>query len=98
MTPPDVLSRREKGEWSLRVVPNRYPALRTELQLVREGLGLFDSAAGVGAHEVVIETPDHRATLSDLPPDQMVSVLRAWQERMTDLSRDVRLKALIAFK
>jgi UDPglucose--hexose-1-phosphate uridylyltransferase len=99
MTPPELLVRRENGgPWSLRVVPNRYPALRTELQLVREGLGLFDSTAGVGAHEVVIETPDHRATLSDLPPDQTGSVLRAWQERMTDLSRDVRLKALIAFK
>ena len=99
MTPPELLARRENGgPWSLRVVPNRYPALRTELQLVREGLGLFDSTAGVGAHEVVIETPDHRATLSDLPADQTVSVLRAWQERMTDLSRDVRLKALIAFK
>ena len=98
MTPPDVLSRREKGEWSLRVVPNRYPALRTEIQLVREGLGLFDSMAGVGAHEVVIETRDHRKTLADQSVDQIESVLRAWQERMADLSRDGRLKSLIAFK
>ena len=98
MTPPEVLSRREKGEWSLRVVPNRYPALRTEIQLVREGLGLFDSMAGVGAHEVVIETRDHRKTLADQSVDQIESVLRAWQERMADLSRDGRLKSLIAFK
>jgi UDPglucose--hexose-1-phosphate uridylyltransferase len=54
--------------------------------------------AGVGAHEVVIETADHRATLADLPADQTAVVLRAWQERMADLSRDLRLKALIAFK
>ena len=98
MTPPEVLSRRENGEWSLRVVPNRYPALRTEIQLVREGLGLFDSMAGVGAHEVVIETRDHRKTLADQSVDQIESVLRAWQERMADLSRDGRLKSLIAFK
>src|SRR5438445_7141222 len=65
MTPPEVLSRRQKGEWSLRVVPNRYPALRTETQLVREGLGLFDSMAGVGAHEVVIESRDHRTPPAD---------------------------------
>jgi len=98
MTPPEVLSRRDEKGWSLRVVPNRYPALRTEIQMIREGLGMFDSMAGVGAHEVVIETRDHRSTLADEPVEQIESVLRAWQERMVDLSRDVRLKSLIAFK
>jgi UDPglucose--hexose-1-phosphate uridylyltransferase len=99
MTPPEVLSRREKnGSWSLRVVPNRYPALRTEIQMSRAGTGMFDSMAGVGAHEVVIETRDHRSTLADQPVEQIESVLRAWQERMVDLSRDVRLKSLVAFK
>jgi len=98
LTPPEVLSRRSNGTWSLRVVPNRYPALRTEIQLSRSGVGMFDSMAGVGAHEVVIETSDHRSTLADQPVEQIASVLRAWQERMVDLSRDVRLKSLIAFK
>ena len=98
LTPPEVLSRRSNGTWSLRVVPNRYPALRTEIQLSRSGVGMFDSMAGVGAHEVVIETSDHRSTLADQPVEQIASVLSAWQERMVDLSRDVRLKSLIAFK
>ncbi len=98
MTPPEILSRRENGLWTLRVVPNRYPALRTEIQMSRAGEGMLDSMAGVGAHEVVIETNDHRATLADLPPAQIESVLRAWQERMVDLSRDVRLRSVVAFK
>jgi UDPglucose--hexose-1-phosphate uridylyltransferase len=98
MTPPEVLARRENGTWSLRVVPNRYPALRTEIQMNRAGNGLFDTMAGVGAHEVVIETSDHRATLGTLPSEQLESVLRAWQERMVDLARDVRLRAMIVFK
>jgi UDPglucose--hexose-1-phosphate uridylyltransferase len=98
MTPPEVLSRRDENGWSLRVVPNRYPALRTEIQMVREGIGFFDSMAGVGAHEVVIETNDHATTLAEQPVEQIESVLRAWQERMIDLSRDFRLKSLIAFK
>ena len=98
MTPPEILARRENGTWSLRVVPNRYPALRTEIQMEREGFGLFDGMAGVGAHEVVIETNDHRATLATLPAQQIESVLRAWQERMVDLSRDVRLRSTIVFK
>ena len=98
MTPPEVLSRRDENGWTLRVVPNRYPALRTEIQLLREGVGMFDSMAGVGAHEVVIETRDHGSTLADQPVEQIESVLRAWQERMVDLARDIRLKSLIAFK
>ncbi len=86
MTPPEILSRRENGTWTLRVVPNRYPALRTEIQMSRAGEGMLDSMAGVGAHEVVIETNVHRATLAELPAEQIESVLGAWQERMVDLS------------
>lgn len=99
MTPPEVLVHSNGGPgWSVRVVPNRYPALRTEIQMSREGRGLFDVMAGVGAHEVVIETNDHQKSLEDLAPAQVESVLAAWQERMIDLSRDIRLKALFAFK
>jgi len=103
MTPPEVLVRKaaaseRNGGWTLRVVPNRYPALRTEIQMAREGVGLFDRMAGVGAHEVVIETADHAKTLADVPPEQVESVLGAWQERIVDLSRDNRLKTIIVFK
>jgi UDPglucose--hexose-1-phosphate uridylyltransferase len=99
MTPPQVLTQNtgENG-WTLRVVPNRYPALRTETQMSRAGHGMFDSMAGVGAHEVVIETREHSRTLADLPAAQVAAVLGAWQERMRDLARDVRLRSVIAFK
>src|SRR3954471_18944332 len=83
MTPPEVLLHSNGGPgWSVRVVPNRYPALRTEIQISRAGNGLFDSRAGVGAHEVVIETNDHKKSLAELPAPQIESVLTAWQERM----------------
>ena len=99
MTPPAVLIHKGEGPgWSVRVVPNRYPALRTEIQMSRAGNGMFDTMAGVGAHEVVIETARHGQTLADLPAVQLESVLAAWRERMIDLSRDLRLKALLAFK
>ena len=99
MTPPEVLIHSGAGPgWSVRVVPNRYPALRTEIQMARAGDGLFDTMAGVGAHEVVIETAEHGKTLADLPALQIESVLAAWRERIIDLSRDLRLKALCAFK
>ena len=65
-TPPEVLAYGRNGSgkdtpgWSLRVVPNKFPALGIEGGLDREGEGLFDRMNGVGAHEVIIETPDHR--------------------------------------
>ncbi|HUJ28119.1 MAG TPA: DUF4931 domain-containing protein, partial [Myxococcales bacterium] len=99
MTPPQVLAQHEDGNgWTLRVVPNRYPALRTEIQMSRSGHGLFDAMAGVGAHEVVIETREHTQTLAEASAEQIAAVFRAWQERMTDLSRDIRLKSIAAFK
>ena len=99
MTPPEVLAQRaDDNGWTLRVVPNRYPALRTEVQLAREGHGLFDQMAGVGAHEVVIETRAHAQTLAEASAGQIAAVFRAWQERMVDLSRDIRLKSIAAFK
>jgi UDPglucose--hexose-1-phosphate uridylyltransferase len=98
LTPPEVFSQRGPGGWTLRVVPNRYPALRVEETMSREGRGLHDSMAGVGAHEVVIETREHAQTLAQASAAQMEAILRAWQERMVDLSRDVRLKSIVAFK
>ena len=104
MTPPEVLVHRPPGlernrpGWTLRVVPNRYPALRVETKAAREGMGLYDSMSGVGAHEVVIETNQHGRALADFDPQELVSVLRAWQDRIIDLSRDFRLRALFAFK
>jgi UDPglucose--hexose-1-phosphate uridylyltransferase len=45
--------------WELRVVPNKYPALVIEGDLNKEGVGIYDKMNGIGAHEVVIESPNH---------------------------------------
>ena len=71
MTPPEVLAYRQNGGgpnapgWDLRVVPNKFPALQVEGNLDREGEGLFDRMNGIGAHEVIIETPDHAQDAGD---------------------------------
>ena len=52
--------------WSIRVVPNKFPALGIEGNLDKEGEGLFDKMNGIGAHEVIIESPDHRSTMATL--------------------------------
>ena len=42
----------------IRVVPNKFPALKVEGQLNKRGDGIYDLMAGVGAHEVIIESPE----------------------------------------
>ena len=84
--------------WQLRVVPNRDPVLRVELNLTTPSSELFQTFAGLGAHEVIIETPDHRATLASMDVDAVWRVLWAWRERIRDLKRDKRLKSFVIVK
>jgi UDPglucose--hexose-1-phosphate uridylyltransferase len=103
-TPPEVLSYRNNGTppdspgWSLRVVPNKFPALRIEGDLDRAGEGMFDKMNGVGAHEVVIETPLHEETLATLPFKAVENVLWAYRQRILDLRGDQRLRYVLVFK
>ena len=43
----------------MRVVPNKFPALEIEGDLNKRGEGIYDMMRGVGAHEVIIESPQH---------------------------------------
>ena len=103
LTPPEVLAYRDGGVpngpgWTLRVVPNKFPALRVEGTLEREGEGMFDRMTGIGAHEVIIETPDHDRPLALQSETEIERVLWACRERMVDLKRDFRLKYILVFK
>jgi len=103
-TPREILSYRRNGGppngpgWDVRVVPNRFPALQVEGDLDRQGEGLFDRMNGIGAHEVIIETPDHQASMATMPAAQVERVLWAFRERMLDLKNDRRLRYILIFK
>ncbi|MEM6822417.1 MAG: galactose-1-phosphate uridylyltransferase [Verrucomicrobiota bacterium] len=103
-TPAEVYAVRSRGGqangpgWSVRVVPNRYPALRVEGEMKRKAVGLFDQASGVGAHEVVIETPKSDKELAELSLNQISEVLETYRYRMLDLMKDQRLRHVSIFK
>jgi UDPglucose--hexose-1-phosphate uridylyltransferase len=102
-TPREVLAYRENGQpngpgWRLRVVPNKFPALQIEGDLNKQGEGIFDKMNGLGAHEVIIENPDHNATLATLPGKAMEEVLWAYRDRMEDLKKDKRFQYTLIFK
>jgi UDPglucose--hexose-1-phosphate uridylyltransferase len=104
MTPRELLAHRRHGGaanspgWDLRVVPNQYPVLRVEGTLDRQGEGLFDKMNGIGAHEVIIETPRHEETLASMGDAAVEQVLWAFRERVQDLKQDRRFRYIIIFK
>ncbi len=99
-TPTEILAVRPKGggSWNVRVVPNKYPALRIEGDLDRRPEGIYDHMNGVGAHEVIIESPDHDFKLHKLPQPHLVKVLETYRTRMTDLQGDKRLRFSLLFR
>ncbi len=103
-TPPEVMAYRENGSspdspgWQVRVVPNKFPALAIEGEVDRAGEGMYDKMNGIGAHEVIIETPDHDVSFADLPLPHIALVIKAAQQRMIDLQGDTRFRYIQLFR
>lgn len=103
-TPPEILACRDPGTppnaagWRARVVPNKFPALQLEAELDKRGDGIYDLMNGVGAHEVIIECPQHETSLTQLPVENVREVLWIYRERLVDLKRDPRLLHGLIFK
>lgn len=103
-TPPEILAYRQPGSrpngpgWRVRVVPNKFPALRVEGELHKRGDGIYDMMNGVGAHEVIIECPHRENNMSRLPASAIREVLWAYRDRLVDLKRDARLVHGLIFK
>jgi len=103
-TPPEIWALRADGSapngpgWEVRVVPNKFPALAIEGALERRGVGMYDMMNGIGAHEVIIETPDHYQDIPDSDEPHVAKVLTAYRERILDLRRDTRFRYVLVFR
>jgi UDPglucose--hexose-1-phosphate uridylyltransferase len=53
---------------------------------------------GVGAHEVIIETPDHDLHMGDMPQEHLFEILKIYRNRIADLHKDARLRYVLIFK
>ncbi len=87
-----------KGAWFVRVFHDRAPVFRIEGQLDARGEGLFDRMNTVGAHEIVVETPQHGATLAQLAPEHVATVLEVYRDRIIDLKKDRRFRYVSLFR
>ena len=103
-TPSEVLAYREPGAqrdgpgWRVRVVPNKYPALDLHGTAERRTDGIYDTIPGVGAHEVIIESPQHLARTSELSVEQLAEVFAAYRQRLVHWKQDPRLAYGMVFK
>ena len=98
-TPPEIMSHRKNGNWSLRVVSNKFPALIPEGEPIREKESdFFRRMDGLGQHEVVIETPLHNASFGRISDEKAVEIVTAYRERYLSLSEDKRFKLVKIFR
>jgi UDPglucose--hexose-1-phosphate uridylyltransferase len=100
-TPREICGVRAPGastsQWLVRVIPNKFPALRIEEDNTHHGDG-FRYIGGCGAHEIIVESPDHSRALAEQPVEQIERVLRMAQSRYLDLMRDSRFQTVVIFK
>ena len=96
-TRPTIAAVEREGRWVARAFANRMPALVVEEVLEDRGRGLLQAVSGVGAHEVLVEAPEH-APLHRLPVERAADALALAVDRLRDLRRDQRLATLQWFR
>jgi UDPglucose--hexose-1-phosphate uridylyltransferase len=102
-TPNEILAIRENNApngpgWKLRVIPNISPILMIEGDLMKSGVGVYDMVSGIGANEVIVETPHHVTNFFELGDEQIALVLNVYRQRIEDLHKDKRMRYILIFK
>ena len=88
--------------WTVRVVPNKYPAVLPgevppellDLSFIQTG----GRAEGIGLHEVIIDTPRHVLSISNLTPSEIADMLAMYRFRLQTLRADSRWTYVQIFK
>ncbi|MBW2999775.1 galactose-1-phosphate uridylyltransferase [Candidatus Woesearchaeota archaeon] len=98
-TPPETFRIEEKGKWKIRVFPNKFAAVKPEGNAeIRTDNKYFTFSDNYGAHEVLVETNNHKKQLSDLSIKQLKQVLDVYCLRIKELSKINGVKYVQVFK
>ncbi len=103
MTPPEIFALRKEGSfsnepgWKTRVVPNLFKAVQIETPYAHH-YGLFEYWDGFGAHEVLIDTPEHHTSMTQWSEEAVVQWLMTLRARVADLRHDDRIAYISLFK
>jgi len=100
LSPEEILRYPAEGSgWRVRVITNKYPALVPQGSPQQSGeAGFFTKMNGVGAHDVIVETPVHNRFIPLMEDQEVEELLTVYRERYNQLSRDPRVKVIIIFK
>jgi len=97
-TPEAVLEIPGNSKWALRVVPNKFAALKDHLTPERIRVGKFLKAGGFGIGEVVIETPAHNKTIATLEPKEVEAILKAYRTRYLEIAKNEKITLITIFR
>jgi len=99
-TPPEILRLRgpRQGEWSVRVIPNKFAALARDVQPERTIRRSHRTINGFGVHDVIVETPDHSQIMALMSDAQVSDILRVYNAWYCELSLDPRIAHITIFK
>jgi len=86
LTPPEIDRIERNGKWEIRCFPNKFPAFSVE------------SKKAYGRHEVIVETPEHQKTLSELSEENLFDYLSMVKRRMKSAMDDPKIAYTIVFK
>jgi UDPglucose--hexose-1-phosphate uridylyltransferase len=86
------------GDWQVRVVRNKYPAVAEAGDPVRQVDGLNCSLTGVGYHEVVVESRLHTTCPALQPAAALELTLQAFQLRGVAMRHDRRMAQILYFE
>ena len=92
----------DAGGWRVRVIPNKYPAVRLEATAdTRSGsefLSLPAPQAPFGAHEVIVESSRHLRDVDEMTINELATVLGVYRDRLRHWADDGRLRHATLFK
>ena len=102
MTPHEIFALRQNSGpdtvgWKTRVIPNLYKAVQIEAPY-RHHYALFEYWEGFGAHEVIVDTPRHNASMTEWEFQEIINWLKTLSNRISDLRRDGRIAYISLFK
>ncbi len=92
----------QQGGWRVRVIPNKYPAVRMDAEAgdrsERNTPSPVVPQASFGAHEVIVESPRHLRDFDEMTVNELATVLGVYRDRFRHWATDSRLRHATLFK
>jgi UDPglucose--hexose-1-phosphate uridylyltransferase len=86
------------NRWQTRIVPNKFPALVPEASQARVMKGIYLTMGGHGRHEVIIENPKHNRDISQMPAEEIETIIETYHRRYVTLMQEHENMLVLIFR